>query len=316
MPGIVHEAPIELLRRNPMLAVALLHDTEVVVPASASAVMAAGDLSSALPSELRADAVIVLGGRGVVPGGREGKLAVVVEVQISPDEGKRRVWPAYLALARAQHDCPAVLMVICPGRATGRWARRVIPTGHPGFDLIPLVIDADATPRPGAMAGAAPELAVLAAFTGAVDLEQDVGRRLVLGAIAAAGLDADGLETYTHLIRACASAAARSALEALMTTTFKDDFIDRYKAEGRTEGKAEGRAEGEAKGRAEGEAKGKAEGEAKGKADMLLRILAARGFDIPGPVREQVRSCTDLGQLETWGEQAVTATSLEDIFPG
>jgi hypothetical protein len=178
----------------------------------------------------------------------------------------------------------------------------VIPTGHPGFDLIPLVIDADATPRPGApaLAGATPELAVLAAFTGAVDLEQDAGRRLVLGAIAAAGLDPDGLETYTHLIRACASAAARSALEALMTTTFKDDFIDRYKAEGRAEGKAEGRAEGEAK----------------GKAGMLLRILAARGFDIPGPVRERVLSCTDLGQLETWGEQAVTATSLEDVFPG
>jgi hypothetical protein len=306
MPGIAHEAPIELLRRNPMLAVALLHDTGVVVPASASAVMAAGDLSSALPSELRADAVIVLGGQGAAPGGRQGKLAVVVEVQISPDEGKRRVWPAYLALARAQHDCPAVLMVICPGRATGRWARRVIPTGHPGFDLNPLVIDADATPPPGApvLAGAAPELAVLAAFTGAVDLEQDAGRRLVLGAIAAAGLDADGLETYTHLIRACASAAARSALEALMTTTFKDDFIDRYKAEGKAEG------------RAEGEAKGRAEGEAKGKAGMLLRILAARGFDIPGPIRERVLSCTDLGQLETWGEQAVTATSLEDVFPG
>jgi hypothetical protein len=49
---------------------------------------------------------------------------------------------------------------------------------------------------------------------------------------------------------------------------------------------------------------------------MLLRILAARGFDIPGPVRERVLSCTDLGQLETWGEQAVTATSLEDVFPG
>jgi hypothetical protein len=81
-----------------------------------------------------------------------------------------------------------------------------------------------------------------------------------------------------------------------MTTTFKDDFIDRYKAEGKAEGRAEG--------------------EAKGKAGMLLRILAARGFDIPGPVREQVLSCTDLDQLETWGEQAVSATSLEDIFPG
>jgi predicted transposase YdaD len=113
-----------------------------------------------------------------------------------------------------------------------------------------------------------------------------------------------GRASYTHLIRACASAAAREALEVLMTTTFKDDFIDRYKAEGRAEGKAEG------------EAKGKAEGEAKGKAGMLLRILAARGFDIPGPIRERVLSCTDLGQLETWGEQAVTATSLEDVFPG
>jgi hypothetical protein len=100
------------------------------------------------PAELRADAVIVLDGQGRWPGRQPGKLAVVVEVQTSPDEGKRRVWPAYLALARAQHDCLAVLVVICPGRVTGRWARRPIPTGHPGFDLVPLVIDADTTRGP------------------------------------------------------------------------------------------------------------------------------------------------------------------------
>jgi len=306
MPGIAHEAPVELLRREPLLVAALLDGTGVQVPAEVKAVMAAGDLSSALPAEFRADAVIMLNGRASGPGRRPGKLAVVVEVQMSPDEGKRRVWPAYLTLARAQHDCPAVLLVICPARAVGRWARRPIPTGHPGFDLMPLVIDADSTPWPAApeRAGARPELTVLAAFTGAIDLEQDVGQRLVLATLATADLDVDRLKTYTQLIRALASAEARGALEALMTTVFKDDFFERAEAKGRADGEAKGRAEGEAKGRAEGEA------------GMLLRVLAARGFEIPGQVRERVLSCTDLGQLEIWGDKAATAASLDEVFSG
>jgi hypothetical protein len=300
---------------------ALLHGTGVEVPAGVSEVMAAGDLSSALPAELRADAVIVLDGQGVGgQGAGPGKLAVVVEVQTSPDEGKRRVWPAYLALARAQHDCPAVLVVICPGRPPGG--------GH-GGQSAPVTPASTwcrwwstPTPRrrcPG-LARVGPELAVLAAFTGAVDLGHDIGRRTVLGAVAAAGLDADRLETYTLLIRACASVAARSALEALMTTVFKDDFVERYKAEGRAEVLTDDFVERyKAEGRAEALAaldRVKAEGEAKGEADMLLRVLAARGFDVPCPVREQVLSCTDLGQLESWGDKAVTAASLDDVFRG
>ena len=293
MPGIAHEGPVELLRHNPRLAAALLADTKVLVPAGGAAVMAAADLSSALPAELRADAVVLLTGR-------DAKLAVVVEVQLARRRDKHRVWPAYLALARAQHDCPTVLLVICPDPATGRWARRPIATGHPGFDLVPLVIDADSAPAPDhpGLAWAAPELAVLAALTGAADLDHDDARRLVLSVIATAGLDEDRLETYTRLVRAAASTAGRHALEALMTTMFKDEFIDRIKAEGRAEGKAEGRSEGEAR----------------GKASMVLRILAARGFDVPGSVRERVLSCADPGQLEDWGDKAVTADSLGQVF--
>ena len=184
--------------------------------------------------------------------------------------------------------------------AGGRWARRPIATGHPGFDLAPLVIDADSTPAPDdpGLTWAAPELAVLAALTGAADLDHDDARRLVLNAIAAADLDEDRLETYTRLVRAAASAAARRALEALMTTMFKDEFVDRIKAEGKAEGRAEG----------------KAEGRVQGAARMVLRILGARGFDVPGPVRDRVLSCTDPGQLEDWGGKAVTAASLEDVF--
>jgi hypothetical protein len=274
LPGLAHEGLIELLRRNPLLAVALLTDLGLTVPAGGDAALTAADLSSARPAELRADAVVIIEAREGGRGTPAGKLAVVIEVQTVPDNGKRRVWPAYLALARAQHDCPAVLLVICFSRATGRWARRPIPTGHPGFDLVPLVIDAGNTPpsdAPG-LDWAAPEL------------------------VAAADLDADGLETYTPLIRTAASPAARNALEALMTIAFKDDFIDRIKEKGKAEGKEEGKAEG--------------------KAEMLLHILAARGFEVPERVRERVLGCTDPQQIYAWTDIAVTAASLEDVFQG
>lgn len=79
-----------------------------------------------------------------------------------------------------------------------------------------------------------------------------------------------------------------------MTTVYKDDFIDRYKAEGRTEGKVEGKAEGAAR--------------------MILRVLSARGIELPAEVRERVLECSDNRQLETWGDRAATAVSLDDVF--
>lgn len=75
-----------------------------------------------------------------------------------------------------------------------------------------------------------------------------------------------------------------------MTTKFRDTFVDRLLAEG------------EAKGRAEGEAR------------TILRVLAARGLDVPAKVREQVLSCTDSTQLETWTDRAATAASVEEVF--
>jgi hypothetical protein len=293
MPGIAHEGPVELLRRNPLLTVTLLESLGVPLPDEVHAAMAPGELTAPLPTELRADAVVTLTSA-------QARFTVVIEVQNDPVGDKRRVWPAYLALARAQHDCPTILLVICPKKATGHWARRPIATGHPGFILAPLVIDATTTPLPGSphTRNSSPKLAVLGALTGAIDLTNDNGRHQVLSILAAASLDEDRLETYTHLVRAAAPAPARLLLEALMATVFKDDFIDRIKAEGK----------------AEGVAQGKAEGVAQGKASMVLRILGARGFDIPGPVRNAVMSCTDTDQLDRWGEAAVTARSIEDVF--
>jgi hypothetical protein len=297
MPTIPHEAPLELLRRNPQLAVVLLRGLGIEVPAGATAQMAPSDLSASVPAELRADAVVVLSG---ADGAR---MAVIVEVQLRYDERKLYSWPAYLTQVRAAHRCPAVLLVICAGTSTARRCRTPIETGHPGFDLAPLVVDSATLPSPGGPGhgAAGPELAVLAVLTGALDLGQDRARRQVLATLA--GLDEARLKTYTVFVLNAASESARRALEALMATTqFRNAFVDRLLAEG------------EAKGKAEGEAKGRAEGEAKGEAQIILRVLSARGLQVPAEIRRRVLSCADTRQLETWADRAATAPSIDDVF--
>lgn len=300
MPSVRHEAPLELLRNNPQLAAVLLRILGVPVPTEASAALASADLTASVPAEFRADAVVVLSS------GDATRLAVVIEVQLRYDRRKRYSWPTYLTQVRAAQHCPAVLLVICTGTATAARCRRPIRTGHPGFDLTPLVIDSGTMHglgTPGATA-AAPELAVLGVLTGALDLDQDSARRLVVASLA--GLEDSRLATYTVFVRSAASDLARQALEDLMTTKFKDEWVERFFAECR----AEGMAKAEAVAKAEIEA----EGIAKGKAEMVLRVLTVRGLPVSDKIHEQVLACKDTGQLETWMDKAVTAETVDDVF--
>jgi hypothetical protein len=277
MPGIEHEAAVELLRRNPQLAVALLASAGVGVPAGAAAVMADSNLSVSEPTELRADLV-------TLHPGTDRRLAVVTEVQRDPpDKKKRRAWPAYVAVAQVEHECDAVLIVIALRPGTARASAKPISTGHPGFVLTPIVIGPDNTPEPEGPEAA--ELTVLAVLTGALDLGDPAAQLLVLQRIAR--VDAERRQAYTRLIRVTASEAVRQALEELMTTVFpRDDFIDGLLDQGRAEGEAR----------------------------MLLRVLAARGFALPDEIRERVVGCTDVAQLEAWADRAVTAERLAEIF--
>ncbi|MBO0822270.1 MAG: hypothetical protein J2P27_00230 [Actinobacteria bacterium] len=282
MPSPLHEAPLELLRRAPLLAGELLRASGVPVPVGAETTAAPGDVSSA-PVELRADGVFLVDDR-------DSKLAIVAESQTRPDAIKPLVWPAYLALARAEHRRPAVLVVLCPGprRDTGPWARQLIKTGHPGFDLAPIVIDAATTPSPDPASPAVAELAVLGCLTGAIDLDGYGKLDHVVGLVNDARLEPDKLETYTRLIDLAASPAVRVALEALVRTAHKVDWLDRLDADAR----------------------------AKQGGQMVLRILAARGIAVTDDMRDRVLGCSDLDQLETWADKAATATSLSDVFPG
>lgn len=287
MPSIPHEAPIELLRANPRLALVLLRGLGVPVPERATATLAPTDLSSTVPAELRADAVVLLSG---ADGAR---LAVIVEVQLRYDKDKLYSWPVYLTQVRAAHRCPAVLLVICPGTATARRCRESISTGHPGFELAPLVIDAETTPDPSGpgLEGAAAELLVLAVLTGALDLNHDHLRRLVMTRLAR--LDADRATGYTMFILSAVSESVQQALEDLMPVNrlgLHNEVVDRFVEQGR------------------------AQGVTQGEANLLLRILSARGLAVPAEIRQRVLSCADSLQLEAWADRAATAHSVEEVF--
>ena len=47
---------------------------------------------------------------------------------------------------------------------------------------------------------------------------------------------------------------------------------------------------------------------------MLLRIMTARGLDIPEHIRVRVAECADTACLEAWADRAATAISVADIF--
>jgi hypothetical protein len=179
VPSQLHEVIVEMFRTRPELARELLEACAGLRLAYGEWEAASIDLSQAVPSEYRADAVTIV--RGV-----DGKMsaAIVVEVQLGIDGDKAWTWPLYVSALRARLRCPVVLFVLARDEVA-TWARRPIELGNPGSSLTPIVVALSEVPRVTAPveAARAPELAVLSALG---HREQAVGCAAIEGF---AGLD-------------------------------------------------------------------------------------------------------------------------------
>jgi hypothetical protein len=80
----------------------------------------------------------------------------------------------------------------------------------------------------------------------------------------------------------------------MTTPESAEEFVDRFLAECKAEARARSFA--------------------KGAAEVVLRVLAARGVRVPVEIQQQVLSCRDISQLETWVDRAATADSIGDVF--
>ena len=160
MASMQHEGLLLLFRNRPELAPELLRDVlGLQLPQWTEARVESAELTEVVPTEYRADLVVLL---------LEGKpcFAIVVEVQLSRNEDKRKSWPLYLTSLRSRVGCPTALLVVAPDAAMARWCAQPIELGHPGFVLQPLVMGPEAIPviLDEQVAREDPELAVLSAM--------------------------------------------------------------------------------------------------------------------------------------------------------
>jgi hypothetical protein len=287
-----HEGPLDLVRQHPEIAVEFAQGAGIKLPGEIAVSLAPTDMSEVVPVQYLADMVVLISDAAT----SEPVLAVIIEPQLRDSETKRYSWPVYVTTARRIAKCPAaVLVVLCPDPAEAAKCRRLIRTGHPGFDLAPIVIDSGGPPGRDGAGG--PYLTVFAASMGGIDMGSEPGARRVLDAMASAEVsDADRLR-MTAIILRLASDAARQILEAMMTTSeYEKTFVERIHDQGI----------------AEGEAKGKAEG----KAEDVLKLLDARGLSLSKEQRQRVTSCTDPAQLDLWFERAITVRTVAEVFAG
>lgn len=289
MPSRLHEVLIELFRQEPNLVAELLaNPLDVDVPAYRQADLAPTDLNDLVPTEFRADAVVVLRDNSGEP-----VLAIVVEAQLRRDPDKRWSWPAYLTTLRARQRCSTVLLVVCSDATTARWCASPIPLGHPGLVLTPLVLGPDQIPAvtDPDEAVRSPQIAVLSAMAHGASPDHEAIINALVKAISS--IDKDHALLYSEAVRATLPTAARQYLESKMinlsyrdSTTFAGHYFTRGKAEGKVEGEAE----------------------------AILTVLEARGINVPKHVRTRITTCTDLGQLKTWTRRAATITTIDELF--
>jgi hypothetical protein len=295
MPSLIHDALVTLFRNRPTLAPELVRDV-LHVPLPAFDFVHVGDaaLTEVVPTEYRADLVLLLRGGGASPA--EPRAAIVVEAQLGRDPDKRWSWPVYLAGLRARLRCDVALLVVTADASVATWASSPIATGHPGWTLTPLVLGPTTVPivRDDHEATRAPELAVLSVMAHGHEPDAVAIAQAALGA--ARGLEDERAKLYADLVLLSVDHAARAILEALMasgTYEYQSDFARRYVAQGRAEGEAQG--------------------EARGRAHALLGVLSARGIAVPDDVRARISACADLDLLDRWLASAVTARDIGDV---
>ena len=287
MPSQLHEALLLLFRNRPTLAPELLRDAlHVNVPSYTEARIDSADLTDLQPAEYRADLVILL--LDGVP-----VLAIIVEVQLSPDERKRFAWPAYVANLRARLELEVCLLVVTADEATARWATKSIEMGG-GNRFLPLVLGPAVVPEvtDEAEAQADPELAVLSAMAHGRDADTGKSAQIAFAArMASYGLDEDRSKLYFDLVLASLSEAARRELQTMDPAKYEyqSEFARRYVAQG------------------------KAEGILKGRADLVMRQLTLRFGPLSGEAVIRISEAS-IEELDAIGERLLTAETLRDAL--
>ena len=260
------------------------------MPPFTEARLAEAALTDLVPTEYRADAVVLL-----VDG--EPVFGVILEAQLREDPDKRFTWPLYAVSARARHRCPFVVLVVTADQGTARWAAQPVDLGA-GTPWRALVVGPEGIPVVTDVARAVrePHLAVLSLIAHGRDDDVDTAVAVATAATTGAAALPEPLRVLCFaLIESSLSDAARKSFAMLPQG-------QRFFSENQRRWFAEGKAEGEAKGRADG------------LRGAVMAALVARSIRLTELGRSRLDGCSDPEILTRWLTRAVTAVSEAEIF--
>ncbi|MEU5881997.1 hypothetical protein [Spirillospora sp. NPDC047279] len=290
MPSIKHEALALLVRENPELARHFCTQLGVPVPANSRPRLTSEDATQV--HQLTMDRTVFF-----VDEDDKTTFAVVYEVQLKFKPEKHKTWPMYLAQTRFRHDCPAVLIVICPTTTAAKACAAPIDLGHPGLVLRPLVIGPDSIPKITTVEEALDNIELAVQSCLAHGDGEDGAAILEVVTEALDAVDGDKAKLYLDLLTATLGESGKLWLEEFLVSAqyeYASDYVRGVREVGREEGREEGKVLGEAR--------------------MLLVALAGRGIEVDAKSEARIRECEDTGQLEQWMRRALVIDQVEDLF--
>ncbi len=305
MPTLEHNGLVAMFRENPNLAphflTILFH---LDVPSYATVRVADSALDQLIPVEFRADLVLEL---------RDEKeaivLAIVLEAQRDKEPRKKYTWLVYGAVARAERECPTLVLVVAPDPDVATWAAEKIDMGLGFATLQPLVLGPAVVPvvtDPG-VAEQEMELTILSAMAHG---NGPNGHAAIQAALLALGrLDQAHATVYFQIIYNALREPMRRALETLImqqqteTKATFPPFMQRLIDDGELKGKREGKLEG------------KLEGKREGKREALLRLLARAEITLTDDDHARIQTCVDSTTLDRWIENVLGAKTARDVLP-
>jgi hypothetical protein len=251
-------------------------------------------------------------------------LAIVLEVQREKKARKKYTWAVYWAVARAERECPAVVLVVAPDDEVAAWAGEKIDMGLGLGTIQPLVLGPATLPvlTDPTVAMKEVELAVLSAMAHG---NGPHGLAVVQAAFLALGrLDREHAAVYFQILWDVLREPVQRALEALAMEQqtegkarfppFAEALIERGIREGELKGELKGKLDGIREGELKGKRDGIREGELKGKRDALLRLLTRAGLAPTEDPRARILACADLVLLNRWMDNVLGAKTAADVL--
>ncbi|MEV7136942.1 hypothetical protein [Streptomyces tauricus] len=303
MVSAPHEAMHRIFQDHPDLFSGVSKVLGVDFAPPTSVTLMPTDLTEASPLERRVDTLLRLDTEDDEP------LLLAVEAQGKKDPDKPASWAYYASYLLTKYRLQPILLVVCQDHATAKWAEEPVTFGPPQWPLLtlrplvagphnmPLITDSAEVRKDLALATLSaithaknPEIGpILKAVTTVLRDEPDAVRNPVI-------------EFISRGLGKLPAAALWRTLVAVDLSFYKSPLFEEVREEARAEARAEGRAEGRTEGRAEGWA------------EAILDVFAARGIDVPEPVRERIINCVDPESLRHWLRRAAVALSADAIF--